>query len=160
MPPFRSAARLALVLLGGTVACSRAPADPVAALLAELEASAEARDADRFALRLSAAFQGAHRVDRAEALAQLKRYLAAYESVALDVYGVEVERADGAARVRFVVEFSGQARKAFGLEGLLPPSAVYRFELDAADEAGTWRVRGASWEPAEAASEEIRDAPR
>ena len=55
--------------------------------------------------------------------------------MAIDVYGVETERDGSAARVRCVVEFSGQARKAFGLEGLLPPSAVYRFELDVADEA-------------------------
>jgi hypothetical protein len=47
------------------------------------------------------------------------------------------------------VEFSGQARKAFGLEGLLPPSAVYRFDLEVADEGGTWRVRRAAWEPVE-----------
>jgi hypothetical protein len=48
-----------------------------------------------------------------------------------------------------VVEFSGHARKAFGLEGLLPPSAVYRFDLEVGEEGGAWRVRGATWEPAE-----------
>jgi hypothetical protein len=69
--------------------------------------------------------------------------------VALEVYGVESERDGAAARVQCVVDFSGQARKAFGLDGLLPPSAVYRFDLDVADEDGTWRVRTASWEPAE-----------
>jgi hypothetical protein len=115
-----------------------------------VEAAAEARDPDRFAERLAPAFRGAHGLGRPEALAQLKRYFAAYESVAIEVYGVESERDGSAARVRCVVEFSGQARKAFGLEGLLPPSAVYRFDLDAADEEGTWRVRGANWEPAEA----------
>jgi hypothetical protein len=130
-------------------ACSRTPADPVAALLAELEAAAEARDADRFAGRLAPAFHGAHGLARPEALAQLKRYLAAYESVAIEVYGIEVERDGPAARVRCVVEFSGRARAAFGLEGLLPPSAVYRFELDAGEESGVWMVRGAAWEPAE-----------
>ena len=78
--------------------------------------------------------------------------------MAIDVYGVETERDGSAARVRCVVEFSGQARKAFGLEGLLPPSAVYRFDLDVADEGGTWRVRGATWEPAEAPPERPRAA--
>jgi hypothetical protein len=48
-----------------------------------------------------------------------------------------------------VVEFSGQARKAFGLEGLLPPQAVYRFSLDVAEEAGAWRVERARWERVE-----------
>ena len=70
--------------------------------------------------------------------------------MAIEVYGVESDRDGGVARVRCVVEFSGQARKTFGLEGLLPPSAVYRFDLDVAEEAGAWRVRGATWESAEA----------
>jgi hypothetical protein len=144
--------RVALLLAAALLsACSRAPQDPVAALLSELEAAAEARDAERFAQRLASAFHGADGLGRAEAVAQLKRYLAAYESVAIDVGSVETERDGSAAHVRCVVEFSGQARKAFGLEGLMPPSAVYRFELDVADEGGPWLVRGATWEPVEAA---------
>jgi hypothetical protein len=138
---------LGIVAIGS---CSRAPSDPVAVLLAELESAAEARDAERFGERLAPAFQGAHGLSRAEAIAQLKRYFAAYESVAIDVYGVEVDRSGTAARVRCVVEFSGRARRAFGLDGLLPPETAYRFELDVADEVGTWRVRGATWEAAEA----------
>ena len=127
--------------------------DPVEALLAELEAAAEARDADRFGERLAPAFQGLHGLGRSESMAQLKRYFAAYESVAIDVYGVQAERNGATARVQCVVEFSGRARQAFGLEGLLPPSAVYRFDLDVADEDGTWRVRGATWAPAEPAED-------
>jgi hypothetical protein len=137
-------------MLALAVGCSRAPADPVEALLAELEAAAEARDADRFGVRLAPAFQSGQGLGRPEALAQLKRTLAAYESVGIEVYGVESERDGEAARVRCVVEFSGQARQAFGLQGLLPPSAVYRFDLDVAEEGGTWRVRGATWVPVEA----------
>jgi hypothetical protein len=133
-------------------ACSRTPADPVQALLAELAAAAEARDAERVAVRLSEGFAGGGQgMGRAEAVATLRRYFAAYETVGLSVYGVEVDRQGGAARVRCVVEFSGRARKLAGLEGLLPPSAVYRFQLDTADEGGVWRVRGATWEPVEAA---------
>jgi hypothetical protein len=146
MRPLAATTLLALAL---APACSRPPADPVAALLAELEAAAEARDAGRFGERLSPEFRSADGLGRPEALAQLKRYFAAYESVALDVYGVEVERDGAGARVRCVVEFSGKARQALGLGGLLPPSAVYRFELDAADEGGVWRVRRATWRPAE-----------
>ncbi|MGD8894667.1 MAG: hypothetical protein PVJ73_01395, partial [Acidobacteriota bacterium] len=74
------------------------------------------------------------------------RYFAAYESVSLEVYGVEVERETTSARVRCVVEFAGRARQLGGLRGLLPPAAVYRFDLGVADEAGVWRVREASWE--------------
>ena len=75
---------------------------------------------------------------------------AAEADATIEVYGVESDRDGQAARVRCVVEFSGEARKAFGLEGLLPPSAVYRFDLDVAEEGGSWKVRGATWEPAEA----------
>jgi hypothetical protein len=129
-------------------ACSVAPGDPVEALLAELEAAAEARDAERFGRRLSEGFEGLHGLGRGEALAQLRRYFAAYESVAVESWAHEVERDGPSARVRCVVEFSGAARRAFGLEGLLPPEAVYRFELDVAEEGGVWRVRRAAWEAA------------
>src|SRR5512143_2839244 len=145
----RSLAATTLLVLALAPACSRPRADPVEALLAELEAAAEERDADRFGQRLSAAFRSADGLDRPEAIAQLRRYFAAYESVALDVYGVEAGRDGARARVRCVVDFSGEARQALGPGGLLPPSAAYRFELDAADEDGVWRVRAASWAPAE-----------
>jgi len=149
----RSLAAAPLLVAALAAACARPPADPVEALLAELEAAAEARDAERFAGRLAPAFQGAPGLGRPEALALLRRYFAAYESVAIDVYGVEAERDRTTARVQCIVEFSGQARQAFGLEGLLPPSAVYRFDLDVADEDGAWKVRGAAWAPAEPAGE-------
>jgi len=141
---------LLALLLALATGCSRGPADPVEALLAEMEAAAEARDAERFGERLAPGFKGASAIDRPDAIAQLKRYFAAYESVAIEVYGVESQRDGAAARIRCVVEFSGETRKAFGLEGLLPPSAVYRFDLDVAEAGGAWRVRGATWEPAEA----------
>jgi hypothetical protein len=146
----RAIAASGLLLAALASSCSRAPADPIAGLLAELEAAAEARDAERFAARLSPGFRGMHSIGRPEALAQLKRYFAAYESVAIDVHGVEIERDGTAASVACVVEFSGQAQSAFGLEGLLPPSAAYRFRLEVADAAGEPRVEGALWEPAEA----------
>jgi hypothetical protein len=92
----------------------------VPALLPSLRA-AEAWDADRFGERLALAFLGAHGLGRPEAIAEIRRYFAAYESVAIDVYGTESERSGATARVRSVVEFSGQVWKAFGLEGLLPP---------------------------------------
>jgi hypothetical protein len=139
-----------LVAVAVCAACGRKPADPVAAALADLEAAAEARDADAFAARLSLELQAATGGGRTETIAELKRYFAAYETIALEVYGVEIERHAAAARVRCVVEFSGRARQLLGLQGLLPPSAVYRFDLELADEAGTWRVRRAEWVPAEA----------
>jgi hypothetical protein len=132
--------------VAAVVACSRGPSDPVQDLLEELEAAAEARDADRFGARLSEGFQGAHGVGRADSLATLRRYFAAYESVGLEVYGVEIDRDETTAEVRCVIEFAGRARQLGGLPGLLPPAAVYRFELGVAEEEGLWRVRQAAWE--------------
>lgn len=115
--------------------------------LEDLEAAAEARDAERLAARLSDAFRGPGGMGKAEAVATLRRYFAAYESVALTLHELEVERQGEGASVRCLVEFSGRAREAFGLGGLLPSAAVYRFELHLADEGGRFRVREAAWEP-------------
>jgi hypothetical protein len=135
--------------VAGSQGCSRKPADPVAALLAELKGAAEARDADRFAGSLSAQFKDADDMGKPNAVQLLRRYFAAYESVAIEVYGVEIERGDGQARVRCIVEMKGRARKLPGLEGFLPPDAAYRFELGVAAEDGSWRVRSARWESTE-----------
>lgn len=133
--------------LGPALASCSRPKDPVEALLSELEEAAEARDAARFGERLSASLRAGTGMDRAQAQDTLRRYFAAYQSVALTVYGVEVERAEGSARVRCVVEFVGEARKLGPLQGLLPPEAAYRFDLEVADEDGVWRLRAASWTP-------------
>jgi hypothetical protein len=143
-------AALALGLILAAAACSRAARDPVRAMLDELAAAAEARDADRALARISGGFQGRGVANKAELATMLRRYFAAYESIGIELHGVEIEHEGGRmARVRCVVAFSGQARKAFGLEGLLPPSAAYHFDLAAANEDETWRVTRASWEPAE-----------
>jgi hypothetical protein len=139
----------ALALVVTAVACSRSARDPVRAMLDELAAAAEARDADRALGSISDRFQGRGAASKADVAAILRRYFAAYESIGIELHGVEIEHGDATARIRCVVAFSGQARKAFGLEGLLPPSAAYRFELDAANESGAWRVTRAEWEPAE-----------
>ncbi len=117
------------------------------ALLVELESAAEARDADRFAQSLSEGFRGEGGLVRTEAVAQLKRYFAAYETIAVDVAGVEIERAARRASLRCVVELTGRPKRIAGLGALLPPSAAYRFELEVAEEAGVWRVLGAGWQP-------------
>lgn len=134
--------------VAAALSCSRGPSDPVDALLAELTAAAEDRDADRLAARLGRGFHGAGGLTRDEAVAQLRRYFAAYESVGISTYGLEVDRAGEDAAVRVVVEFSGRARSLGGLQGLLPPSAVYQFRLETAPEEGLLKVRAADWEPA------------
>ncbi len=145
---------LCVLLLGPS--CSRQPADPVAALLSELEAAAEARDGDRFAERLSATFRGEDGSAKPETLRELKRYFAAYQTISIELVGVECTRSADEAEVRFVAEFSGRARPLPGLEGFLPPSAAYRFTLGVANEDGTWRVRSARWNRVEPDAQGIR----
>lgn len=126
----------------------RGESDPVQGLLSELQDAAEDRDAERFQKLLSEDFRGAGGVDRAEAAASLRRYFAAYESVGLEVYDVKVDRAETSAAVHLRVDFTGSARRVGGLEGFLPPSASYRFQLALARRGDRWLVTRAEWESA------------
>jgi hypothetical protein len=126
--------------------CAKKTGDPIRALVDEIAEAAEERDADEVAARLSDAFRGQETLGKADAIAALRRYFAAYETIDLEVFDVESEPGDESTRVRTRIGFTGTAQKAFGLQGLLPPSAVYRFDFDARDEGGVWRVTRASWE--------------
>ena len=132
--------------LGG---CHRQP-DPVLALVESLRAAAEDRDAQAVADRLSDDFKGNGSVDKAEAVATLRRYFTAYESVHLAVYDVSASRrTDTEADVGFRAEFNGAARRIGGLDGFLPPSAVERFDLRLARRGSDWKVVAADWRPIE-----------
>jgi hypothetical protein len=135
--------------LAGWSGCSRKPTDPVLLLMAELEEAAEDRDADRFAKGISDEFLEEGGLDKPNAVLLLRRYFAAYEAISIDVYGVEIERGEGEAEVRCIVEMKGRARKLPGLERLLPPDEAYRFDVGMVDEAGIWRVRTARWKSTE-----------
>ena len=125
MRPVRAVRTLALVGFAASAAsCSRRPADPVAALLAELEAAAEARDADAFAARLSADFTGEGGAARADTIGDLQRYFAAYETVAIEMYGVETERRGAEANVRC----AGRRRRTRGGERSLQLTYTAVFE--------------------------------
>ena len=120
--------------------------DPIQALLDDLEAAAEAKSADGILEHLADDFRGQGGIDRVEAMGQLRRYLAAYEKVELEVYDVAIQRAEGSANVAFQVEFTGQALTIGGLGGLLPPGASYRFDLQVVERGGAWKVLRAAWE--------------
>jgi hypothetical protein len=137
---------LAASLAAATVLAGCARKDPVQALVDDLEAAAEDKSADRFRDLLTDDFKGQGGISRAEAAAQLRRYFAAYEKVALEVYDLSVNPAGGSADVTFRVEFSGQPPQIGGLGGLLPPGAAYRFDLHVVEQPGTWKVQRAAWE--------------
>ena len=144
----RPAAAILVLALPLALACGGPSRDPAREALEALRVAAEARDAEAFSARLSDRFRGTNGMTKADAAATLRRYFAAYESAAVTLHNVEVEVLSAGATARCVVEFSGQGQKAFGLGGLVPGEAVYRFALELVDEGGTYRVREASWEAA------------
>ena len=139
------AAALVASTVAGLTGCG-ARKDPVQALVDDLEAAAEDRSADGIRERLADDFRGQGGIDRAEAVSMIRRYLAGYEKVDLEVYDVSVQRAEGSADVKLRVEFSGRAVKIGGLDGLLPPGAAYRFDLHVVEQPGGWKVQRAAWE--------------
>ncbi len=127
-------------------ACGEKP-DPVRSLLDDIVSAAEKRDAPAIVERLAPDFQAADGTGRADAEATLRGYLAAYERLGVRVSDLKIERAAGAARMRFRADLSGSPRKVGGLEGILPRSSAYRFDLRLApDGKGRWLVTWAGWE--------------
>lgn len=122
--------------------------DPIETLLKDLERAAEHRDAEEVVRHLASDFHGTGAIARAEVGPLLRRYFAAYETVNLDVYDVAIERGEGTARLRFRADLDGRPLRVGGLGGLLPPSAMYRFDLHLRLVEGRWLVAEAEWEEA------------
>jgi hypothetical protein len=134
------------------VACSAdsPPEDRVRAVLAELEESAQARDAGEMKQHVSEAYSDGKGNDK-RAVAQLVAFhLLRNQSVYLltRVRSVEIA-APGQARAEVLVAMAGTPIA--GPEALLGLRAdLYRFDLGLAEEDGVWRVRSADWWPASA----------
>jgi hypothetical protein len=136
---------LAVMALALAGACG-GPKDPIQALLAGIEKAAEHRSTAGVMEWLAPEFRAPSLASRADAESSLRRYFAAYKSVQLEIYEVEIERADAGATVRFRVDFNGEPLKLGAFAGLLPPSAMYRFELHVRPGNARWLVAGAEWE--------------
>lgn len=142
--PVAAATLVAATLLAG--ACSKG-GDPVRGTLDGLAEAAEERDAGGVAQRLSASFKDAAGTGKEETAATVKRYLAAYESLGVSLSDVAVERGPDRAHATFVAELAGTPSKAFGLDGILPRSSTWKFDVRLALEEGkAWRVVEARWE--------------
>ncbi|HWZ86437.1 MAG TPA: hypothetical protein VN032_09570 [Thermoanaerobaculia bacterium] len=135
----------ALALLAG--ACSRG-GDPVRATVDATVKAANARDTEELFSRVAPNFQAADGSGVADARAAVDRYFAAYEILGVTIRDVRIERGEGAARVRLRAEMSGQPRKIAGLDGLVPSSAAYDFDLRLTEEGGKWKIAWAQWNPA------------
>jgi hypothetical protein len=142
-PPF-------LVAVAFAVASACAPkGDPVRATLDGMTRAAHDRDAERLMEFVAPNFQAENGSGRQDADALVRRYFAAYEMLDVSLSDVQIERGENAARARFRAKLSGQPRRVGGLEGLVPSSSSYDFDVRLAQEGGRWKVAWASWTPAE-----------
>ena len=139
--------RLATILLSSFVlaACVRAPRDPAEACLREVLVSAERRDADAVLAHVSERFRDSDAGDKSDAAALVRRSLAAYASLSLKVEDLAIERGSNTAQAKFRIRMSGRPRGAAGLEGLLPRSSRWSFDVRLESEPGGWRIVSASW---------------
>jgi hypothetical protein len=147
---FRALALACAVLAASalpSVACG-GKGDPVRDSLDAMTKAANARDESALFSHVAPSFQAGDGSGLADAQALVRRAFAAYEILNVTVSNLQVERAEGAARVRFRAEMSGQPRKIGGLDGLLPSSAKYDFDLRMVPDGGTWKVAWAQWTPA------------
>ncbi len=138
----RTALGLILLLLLSIPACKK-HGDPVRETLDDLAHAAEKRNANAALELVAPGYQGSG--SRAEVESDLRRYLAAYESLSVKLSDVKIERGPDAARVTFRADLSGTPRKLGGLDGLLPRSAAYLFEANLAVYDGRWKIYRASW---------------
>jgi len=142
-PAGRAAALVAGAVL--LASCSRAPRDPVTECLEGAVAAAERRDADRVMARVSEGFRDAEGGSKADAAALVRRYLAAYESLSLTLSDLAVERGPASAQAKFKVLMSGRPRAVAGLEGLIPRSSRWSFDVRLEAGSGGWKIASAAW---------------
>ncbi|MEP6994876.1 MAG: hypothetical protein ABI968_10175 [Acidobacteriota bacterium] len=138
--------RVAAVLSVCLALCCAKKGDPVQETLDAMVKAANARDAAAFFENVAPDFQAADGGSRADAEALLRRYFAGYEMLDVKFQNVQIDRAENTARVRLRAEMSGQPLKLGGLEGLLPGSASYDFDLRLSRDGKKWRVAWASWQ--------------
>ena len=137
--------RVAIALAFLLLASCRAPRDPVTGCLKGAVAAAEKRDADGVMAHVAEGFRDGEGGGKADAAAVVRRYLAAYESLSLTLSDVAVERGPAAAHAKFRVRMSGKPRAVGGLEGFLPRSSRWSFDVRLEDGAGGWKIASAAW---------------
>ena len=145
---WRRRAAVASLLAAAAALGACGPArDPIETLLRDLERGAEGRKASVIEEALAPEFVGQGNTPRAEVGTLLRRYFAAYETVNLEVYDVVIERqGEDEARLAFRVDFNGRPLQLGGLAGMLPPAAMYRFDLGLRRAGGRWLIAKAGWE--------------
>ena len=138
----RAFAALAVFL---AIGCAK-KGDPVQATLDRMVKAANARDAVALFENVAPDFQAADGSSRSDAEALMHRIFAAYEVINITIRDVQAEKGENAARVRFTAEMTGQPLKMGALQGLLPSSAKYDFDLRLASDGKTWKIAWGSWQ--------------
>ena len=108
-------------------------------------AAAEKRDADAVMAGVAETFRDAEGGGKADAAALVRRYLAAYESLSLTLSDLAIERGPSAAQAKFKVRMSGRPRAVGGLDGLLPRTSRWSFDVRLERESGGWKITSAAW---------------
>ncbi len=108
-------------------------------------AAAEVRDADGVLSRLAESFRDAEGGGKADSAALVRRSLAAYESLSLTLSDVAIQRGPAAAQAKFKVRMSGRPRAVGGLEGFLPRTSNWIFDVRLEAGKGGWKIVWASW---------------
>jgi hypothetical protein len=141
-----------LLVAAVAVAACGEKRDPVRRAIDEMASAAREQDASAIVARLAPDFQAADGTGRADAEAKLRHYLAAYQSLEVNISDLTIETAAGAARARFLAELSGKPRSVGGLDRFLPRTSKFRFDLRLAPDPGggdRWLVTWAGWEQIE-----------
>jgi hypothetical protein len=95
--------------------------------------------------RVAEGFRDAEGGGKADSTALVRRTLTAYESLSLTLSDVAIERGPAAAQAKFKVRMSGRPRAAGGLDGLLPRSSHWSFDVRLEAGTGGWKIAWASW---------------
>jgi hypothetical protein len=146
--PASLAALIAVLIAAAAALACRPKSDPVRAALDGMTRAAHDRNAEGLMEYVAPGFQAADGSGRQDADALVRRYFAAYEMLDVSLSDVRIERSENAARARFRAKLSGQPRRVGGLEGLVPSSSAYDFDVRLVQDAGKWKVAWASWSPA------------
>lgn len=153
MTSVRRTRRVLLCALAIAVAlfglCCAKEGDPAKAALDRMVGAVHHRDAEAFMENIAADFSGTDGMTRADAFLTVKRYFAAYAILDVALSDLAIERSENAARARFVATLGGQPQKIGGLDGLLPRSSTWKFDLRLTPDGSRWKVAWASWEPKE-----------
>jgi hypothetical protein len=136
---------LLLVSLVFLPSCSQ-KGDPVRNTLDQIVAAAEKTDDAAVMELISASFQGPGGESKTDLASEVRRYFFAYESLSVTLSDVTIEKGPDRARAVFVAALSGTVKKISGLDGILPRSSRWKFEVSLALEDKTWRITTGKWQ--------------